>query len=79
MSLTREKRQRLLHVYLSEGFSAAKPLALHYGINPRSLSKYSRAAGIPGKRGRPMGKRMPKGTPRSVKWGWAIERGAIIA
>lgn len=35
--LTTKKREHLLHVYWSEGYHAAKPLAIQYGICPKYI------------------------------------------
>jgi hypothetical protein len=51
-----EKRRYLLHVYLTQGYTAAKPIAIEYGINPKTISTYARAAGHKGRRGREIGK-----------------------
>lgn len=50
--ITFEQKRYLLHVYLTQGYTAAKPVAIKYGIGPRVISKYARAAGHKGKRGR---------------------------
>lgn len=55
--LSDEQKRHLLSVYLTEGFCAAKPIAIQYGVNPRQMSRYARAAGIKGFTGRPRTKR----------------------
>lgn len=77
--LTFDQKRYLLHIYLTQGFNAAKPIAIQYGINPRTISNYSRAAGHKGKRGREAGQQYEKGTPNSPRWQKAIERGAVTA
>jgi IS30 family transposase len=51
--ISEEQKRRLLEVYLKEGFAAAKPIAISYGIKPAEISRYSRAIGVKGKPGRP--------------------------
>lgn len=47
------KRKKLIEVYLTQGVHAAKPLAIEYGINPNTISRYARELGIKSKPGRP--------------------------
>lgn len=76
-SLTLEQKRYLLHVYMTEGLTAAKPIAVSYGISPKSISKWAKAVGHNGKRGREPGiHRNGKPDPR---WKIAVERGAVIA
>ena len=75
--LTNPQRRELIHVYLTQGLSAAKPLCAELGIDHRKISQYTRAMGIKGKRGRPTGKRVVR--PKYVKWGWAVSRGSVVA
>jgi hypothetical protein len=79
--MTSDQRQRLLEVYLANGFTAAKPLAIEFGISPRSIAKYARAVGHKGRRGRESGKWKGKTgrTHHDSRWQKAIERGAIEA
>lgn len=51
--LTQEKCRILVEAYVSGGINAAKPIAIQYGINPQTVSRYTRLAGIKGKPGRP--------------------------
>lgn len=78
IALSHDKKRYLLHVYLTQGYSAAKPIAIQYGISPKTISKFANAAGHKGKRGREPGKWGTKQTPNSRKWQKAIERGAIL-
>ena len=73
IALSHAKKRYLVHVYLTQGYTAAKPLAVKYGISPRTMSKYTRAAGIKGKQGR---ETKPKPI-RMDRWQTAIERGSI--
>ena len=73
VALSHDKKRYLVHVYLTQGYTAAKPLAVKYGISPRTMSKYTRAAGIKGKQGR---EPKPK-IVRADRWKAAIERGSI--
>lgn len=77
--ITAAQKRHLLDVYQTQGYQAAKPLAIQYGVSPREISKYTRAMGVKGKRGRELGKSWPKGNPSSPKWQKAIERGAVLA
>jgi hypothetical protein len=77
IALSHNQRRYLVHIYLTQGYTAAKPLAIQYGISPRTISKYTRAMGHKGKRGREIGKQWAKGTPGSARWQKAIERGAV--
>lgn len=78
--LTADQQAELLQVYLKQGYAAAKPLAVQYGICPRTISSYARAAGIAGKRGRQVGvwKGITGKTDNSARWQKAIERGAVV-
>lgn len=55
---TFEQRQFILRIYLSQGYTAAKPWAIKYGIGLDSINRWAREAGHKGKRGRE-----PKITP----------------
>lgn len=78
--LSHDKKRYLVHIYLTQGYSAAKPIAIQYGIAPKSISKYTRDMGHKGKRGREFGKwKGTRQTPNSPKWDRAIERGAVLA
>ena len=55
VALKFEQRRYLLHVYLTQGYTSAKPIAIQYGILPRSISRYARAIGVKGKQGREPG------------------------
>jgi hypothetical protein len=76
--LTFEQKRHLLHVYLTQGFTAASPIAIRYGISPKSVSKYAKAAGHKGKRGREIGVHRGGGH-NDPRWAKAIERGAVAA
>jgi hypothetical protein len=54
-ALSFERKRYLLHVYLTQGYTAAKPIAIKYGIKPRTLSDFARRAGHKGKQGREPG------------------------
>jgi hypothetical protein len=53
--MTFEQKRYLLHVYVTQGFTAAKPIAVKYGVKPSSMSKFARLAGYKGKQGREPG------------------------
>ena len=61
--LSFEQKRYLLHVYLTQGYTAAKPIAIKYGIKPRSMSEIARKAGHRGKQGREPGVWNMKPTP----------------
>lgn len=75
--LTFEQRQYLLRVYLEQGFTAASPIAIRYGISPKSISKWAKIAGHKGKRGREPG--VHARHHNDPRWKVAIERGAVTA
>lgn len=91
--MTPETRAEILHVYLTQGYTAASPLAIAAGVTPKAMSKWARKAGHQGTRGREPGvwktagvrKRKPYRAPSKAKaikppdhrWQWAIERGEI--
>lgn len=50
-----EKRRYLMRVYIREGYTAAAPLAIKYGIKPKTMSKYAKAMGYAGRQGREPG------------------------
>jgi hypothetical protein len=77
IALSHDKKRYLLHIYLTQGYSAAKPLAIKYGVSPRVMSKYSLVIGIKGKRGREIGKWKGVRKPPSSRWETAVERGSI--
>jgi transposase-like protein len=90
-----ERHAELLHLYLTQGYAAASPLAIQYGVTPKAMSKWARKVGHVGKRGREPSvwksdaprKRKPWRAPfkaRAIRppdprWQWAIERGAVVA
>lgn len=76
MTLSVAKQHHLVFVYVTQGYSAAKPLAILYGVNPRHISKYTRASGIKGKPGRQRTKQ-PKPKRSDHLWQRAIGRGSI--
>lgn len=76
-TITFEQKCHLLHVYLTQGFTAAAPIAVRYGISPKSVSKYAKDAGHKGKRGREPG--VHARHHNDSRWNVAIERGAVTA
>ena len=46
--LTDKKRKHILDVYYSEGYRAAKPLAIEYGIRPQYVASLARENGTSG-------------------------------
>lgn len=79
IALSPDKKRYLVHIYLTQGYTAAKPLAVKYGISPSTMSKYTRAMGHKGRRGREPGLECwKKQTPNSPKWQKAIERGSVV-
>jgi hypothetical protein len=74
--VTFEQKRYLLHVYLTQGLTAASPAAISYGISPKSISKWARLAGHKGKRGREVGVHRG-GRHNDPRWSKAIERGAV--
>lgn len=81
IALDPAQKRYLVHIYISQGFTAAKPIAVRYGVSPRTISKYARAIGHEGKRGREPGvwKGVTGRTDNSPRWQKAIERGGVIA
>jgi hypothetical protein len=88
--MTPEQRAEILDIYLTRGFAAAAPIARQFGVHPKAMSKWTRAMGHKGTRGREPGiwktnvaKRPAKRQVRKYKpaidhrWAWAIERGEI--
>lgn len=53
--MTPEQRAHLMEVYLTRGFTAAKSLAIQFGVSPKVMSKWARKSGHKGKRGREFG------------------------
>jgi hypothetical protein len=76
---TSEQRQFLMQIYTTQGFAAAKPWAIKFGLSPKTIFHYARAAGHVGKRGRKPGEWKGKTgrTHKDPRWAKAIERGAI--
>lgn len=64
--MTPELRAHILKIYLTRGFTAARPLVEFYGLSPKLMSKWARKAGHKGKRGREPGvwKTTPTRPPR---------------
>ena len=80
-ALSLEKKRYLLHIYLTNGYTAAKPLAIKLGVSPRIISKYARAAGHKGRRGRESGIWKGIGSryvADAALWQRAIERGPVV-
>jgi hypothetical protein len=75
--VTDDQRELLISTYLRDGYDAAAPLAVEYGVSPRHVAKLLRRRGIKNttKRGRKPGSEAGKNNPR---WRWAIERGAVV-
>lgn len=76
MTLSQAKQRQLVFVYVTQGYAAAKPLAIRFGVNPRHISKYTRASGIKGKPG-PARTKQPKPKRSDHLWQRAIGRGSV--
>jgi DNA-binding CsgD family transcriptional regulator len=79
--LTKEQREELLISYQNRGFRATKQLAISFGISPRYIARLARMNGIINNysRGQIATIKVRKPAYTDKRWGWACERGGVVA